>query len=119
MDRAGRIAGDNEARCPRSPRSIGALACRSCRWCFLLPPPCCSLCGDDGETTAAGSTTSRPAARGALSVSVEPPEAPPGNTVEASVLNETEEEFTYGAAYELDAARAMAGSRRSSSPSRR
>ena len=71
---------------------------------LLLLVPCSLLlasCGDDDETTGAGSTTSNEPG-GALSVSVEPPEAVPGDSVEASVVNGTEEEFTYGADYQLD-----------------
>jgi len=82
---------------PHRPRRTAALV-------LLLLVPCSLLlasCGDDAETTGAGSTTSNEPG-GALSVSVEPPEATPGDNVEASVVNETEDEFTYGADYQLD-----------------
>jgi len=56
-------------------------------------------CGDD-ETTTVSSTPTAPS--GGLSVRVEPPSSAPGATVMASVRNDTGEQFTYGAAYELE-----------------
>lgn len=66
-------------------------------------------CGEDDETTSAGSTdttsTTTAAADEANSeilVEVEPSPAAPGSTVMAAVRNDSEMQFTYGAAYELD-----------------
>lgn len=67
----------------------------------LLLAPCTlhlASCGDDTDDDAPASD--QPSAN--LTVSVEPSEAAPGSTVEASVVNETEKQFTYGAGYELD-----------------
>nr|MBA2523315.1 hypothetical protein [Solirubrobacterales bacterium] len=60
--------------------------------CALLLPACGG--GDDSSTPA-------PADAG-LTVTVSPTRAAPGGTVEAAVVNGSEEEFTYGAAYELE-----------------
>ena len=54
-----------------------------------------AACGDDEATT---STT----AADGLSVNVQPPTAPAGSTVRASVRNDTDEQFTYGAGYALE-----------------
>lgn len=67
-------------------------------------------CGGDpsGSTSAVASTTTPASTTGdGLTVAVEPPEATAGSTLEASVENGTANEFTYGAAYEID--RAVAG----------
>ena len=58
-------------------------------------------CGDDDDSTGAGTTAPEPPSAG-LTVAVEPPEAMPGDTVDATVSNSTEKEFTYGADYQLD-----------------
>ena len=56
-------------------------------------------CGDDDPT---GSTTApAPTAEG-LRVIVDPQQATPGSTVTASVRNETDRPFTYGADYGLE-----------------
>ena len=59
-------------------------------------------CGDDDA--APGSTRHHldRTAPARLTVAVEPDQAAPGDTVEASVVNDTDETFTYGAAYELE-----------------
>jgi hypothetical protein len=54
--------------------------------------------GGYGESTSSESTT----AGAGLSVKVSPAQTSPGSTVEASVVNDTDKEFTYGAAYELE-----------------
>lgn len=53
-------------------------------------------CGDDGDQT-----TPQPADAG-LRVVVEPEHTTPGGTVKAEVVNNSDEKFTYGAAYELE-----------------
>lgn len=69
-------------------------------WCSLLAACCLAACGNDDESTSVASTSAD--AEAGLSVLVEPEEAGPGTTIKASVVNETEEQFTYGAAYELE-----------------
>lgn len=65
--------------------------------CLLLAPALLLVaCGGGGEET-----TSQPADAG-LRVVVEPGHTTPGGTVKAEVINDSEEEFTYGAAYELE-----------------
>lgn len=65
-------------------------------------------CGEDStesSSTAAAdpaTTTAGDVASDEILVEVEPSPAPPGSTVSASVENESEKVFTYGAAYELD-----------------
>lgn len=68
----------------------------------------CSLllaaCGDEVDETAVTSTSSTTTGGTAngLSVKVEPQQAAPGSTIQASVVNATAKQFTYGAAYELE-----------------
>lgn len=57
-------------------------------------------CGDDESEDS--STTSTTAGAAELTVEVTPPQAAPGDTIRAVAVNETDEEFTYGAAYELE-----------------
>lgn len=82
---------------PRPARTLVPVGC-------LLLAACCLLlaaCGDDSDTTSSSSTTSA-AQPGELSVDVQPGQAGPGTTVNAAVVNDTESQFTYGAAYELE-----------------
>ena len=58
-------------------------------------------CGDDDSEAGSTSTTSS-GGSGGLTVTVEPAQAAPGDTVKASVVNDTGKDFTYGAAYELE-----------------
>jgi len=55
-----------------------------------------TACGGDSDDTS-----SQPADAG-LRVLVTPPKASPGDTIEAEVVNDSDEEFTYGAGYELE-----------------
>jgi hypothetical protein len=74
-------------------RGLGALA-------LLSAAIWLGACGGDADDPA---TTPSPAAgSGGLSVEVRPASASPGDSVEARVVNEGDEQFTYGAAYELD-----------------
>lgn len=68
-------------------------------------------CGDDSddldESTSSPASTSPtppipPATGDGLTVEVEPSQAAPGSTVQATVSNGTDEQFTYGAGYEID-----------------
>jgi Big-like domain-containing protein len=72
----------------------------SVRPALLLLAAACALpitaCGGDSEET-----TSQPADAG-LQVLVKPPRANPGDTIKAEVVNDSEEQFTYGAGYELE-----------------
>lgn len=70
-------------------------------------------CGEDSDdpdepVSAPAPTTpappAPPAAGDGLTVEVEPPQAAPGSTLQATVSNGTEKQFTYGAAYEIDRA---------------
>jgi hypothetical protein len=54
-------------------------------------------CGED-ESTSPAPTPAKPS----LSVMVAPAETTSGSTVKASVVNDSDEEFTYGAGYELE-----------------
>jgi len=54
-----------------------------------------------GGSDDAGSPTSTGVA-GGLSVTVEPAEAAPGDEIAARVVNDTDQAYTYGAAYELE-----------------
>lgn len=56
-------------------------------------------CGDDDS---AGSTATPPSAADGLMVIVQPRQATPGSTVTASVRNDTDRGFTYGADYGLE-----------------
>ncbi|MFN8151697.1 MAG: immunoglobulin-like domain-containing protein [Solirubrobacterales bacterium] len=76
----------------------------------LLVPPLAVLslalafaaCGSDsGDNTGDGTDSSQPADAG-LEVLVEPERAAAGDTVKAEVVNGTEEQFTYGKAFELE-----------------
>jgi hypothetical protein len=58
-------------------------------------------CGDSGRSTSTLSTGTTPPP-GALTVVVDPPQGKRGDAMVATVLNGTEEQYTYGAAYELD-----------------
>jgi hypothetical protein len=60
-----------------------------------------SACGGDGANTSsdAGGTS---VAGAPLRVEVAPLRAVPGDTVQARVVNDTDKQFTYGAAYELE-----------------
>jgi hypothetical protein len=60
---------------------------------------CLIACGDGDGTGTGGGTTSADAG---LRVVVEPARAEAGATVRARVVNDTDREFTYGAAYELE-----------------
>lgn len=70
----------------------------------------CGGASDDPDqpTSSPASTSAAPPAPPAtgdgLTVVVEPPEATPGSTVRATVSNGSEQQFTYGAAYEIDRA---------------
>src|SRR5688572_20242341 len=75
-------------------RGLGALA-------LLLASLTLVACGGDDDD--ATSTAAPAPAPGGLSVEVQPASASPGDTVEAVVVNEGDEQFTYGAAYELEA----------------
>ncbi len=74
-------------------QGLGALA-------LMLACASLAACGGDDEEPA---TDPAPAnGSGELSVEVQPASASPGDTVEARVVNDTDEQFTYGAAYELE-----------------
>jgi hypothetical protein len=60
---------------------------------FLL-----AACGDDDADRGAGGETSG----GELSVEVDPESVAPGGTVAATVVNDSDREFSYGAGYELE-----------------
>lgn len=60
-----------------------------------------AACGEDEADTVAPPTATGGEAS-ALTVRVEPSQAVPGSTIRASVVNDTAEQFTYGAAYELE-----------------
>lgn len=64
--------------------------------CSLLLAACG---GDDDSSTSDPTPTEAPSG---LSVSVSPERATPGSSIEAAVVNGTEEQFIYGAAYELE-----------------
>jgi hypothetical protein len=69
----------------------------------LLCCPALAACGDADSSTSASTDPGAGAGRSSgLAVEVDPNVAPPGGTVAARVLNETEQEFTYGAGYELE-----------------
>ena len=74
-------------------RGLGALA-------LLLASVALAACGGDGEE--ATSTAAPAPGSGGLSVEVRPESAAAGDTVEAVVVNGTDEQFTYGAGYELE-----------------
>jgi hypothetical protein len=76
------------------PWGLGALA-------LLLSSLSLAACGGDDEETT--STAAPAPGSSGLSVEVEPESAAAGDTVEAVVVNDTDEQFTYGAAYELEA----------------
>ena len=83
-------------------RRLGKRAARAGAVCSLLLAPCSLLlvaCGSDSGDAA---TATSPTADAGLSVSVNPASASPGDTVEAVVVNGSDEQFTYGAAYELE-----------------
>ncbi len=65
--------------------------------CSLLLAACG---GDSGESSSTSSPTT--SAETGLSVEVTPAKADPGQPVEARVVNGTDKQFTYGAAYELE-----------------
>ena len=68
---------------------------------LLLASASLGACGgDEADTT---STTAPAPTSGGLSVEVKPESAAAGDTVAATVVNDTNEQFTYGAAYELEA----------------
>ncbi len=70
--------------------------------CSLLLSACGGDAGGSSSTEAASSTTTTTSASGGgLSVSVTPSEAQAGELVAASVVNDTDKQFNYGAAYEL------------------
>lgn len=69
--------------------------------CSLLLAACGGDSGESSSTAATSSTTTSASGSG-LSVSVTPSEAQPGEVVEASVVNGTDKQFTYGADYELE-----------------
>lgn len=75
-------------------RGLGALA-------LLLASLSIAACGGDDEDTT--STAAPAPGSGGLSVEVRPESAAAGETVAAIVVNEGDEQFTYGAAYELEA----------------
>jgi hypothetical protein len=56
-------------------------------------------CGGNSDESTSSESTSTDAG---LTVKVTPAQASPGSTVEAAVVNDTDKEFTYGAAYELE-----------------
>ena len=74
-------------------RSLGALA-------LLIATISFAACGGGGDDPAP--TSSSTTGSGGLSVVVQPASASPGESVEARVVNEGDEQFTYGAAYELE-----------------
>jgi hypothetical protein len=78
-------------------RNLGALA-------LLLACTSLAACGGDEEAASTSSTTpsTSTASSGGLSVEVRPASASPGDQVEARVVNDTDEQFTYGAAYEME-----------------
>ena len=85
---------------PRSSRLPGT-AVASCVALSLL----LAACGDDSnepDGSTATDSTSSGASSGSLSVEVEPAQAAPGESIKAAVVNGTDEEFTYGAGYELE-----------------
>jgi len=85
---------------PRSSRLPGTAVASFVALCLLL-----AACGDDSnepDGSTATDSTSSGASSGSLSVEVEPAQAAPGESIEAAVVNGTEKEFTYGAAYELE-----------------
>lgn len=59
---------------------------------------CVSLLAGCGDDEPSATVTSQPA----LSVVVDPSSVPAGGVLGASVVNNTDSEFTYGAAYELE-----------------
>jgi hypothetical protein len=87
MDRAGLRIGRPAAALVLACLAIAALA----------------ACGKDSgsDTSSAGDETTSGAGT-SLSVEVDPTRAAPGDTIEARVVNDTDEPFTYGAAYELE-----------------
>jgi len=60
-------------------------------------------CGDDEGSGGGGGDG------GGLSIEVEPAAVAPGGTLAASVVNETDREFSYGAGYELERQRGTSG----------
>lgn len=76
-------------RLPSSPRPVLAVLALACAVGL-------AACGDDSDDS-----TSEPADAG-LQVLVKPIRAMPGDTIEAMVVNGSDEQFTYGAGYELE-----------------
>lgn len=70
-------------------------------WALMALVTCLSLAGCGGESEPSTSAQSTTASSG-LTVKVEPAKAAPGSSVSASVVNDTDKQFTYGAAYELE-----------------
>ena len=81
------------ARANSAPRRILALGALLCGLLLL------GGCGGESDDSTSSSATT---ADGGLTVEVTPADAAPGSTVEAAVVNDTDEQFTYGAAYELE-----------------
>ena len=74
-----------------SPSTVAARCSLLAACSFLL-----AACGSESDSTSAES------ADAGLQVIVKPVRAAPGGTVRAAVVNGSDEEFTYGAAYELE-----------------
>lgn len=68
----------------------------------LLLVPCALLIVGCGDSSSSSSSTTSSASDAGLRVSVTPARTAPGGRVEAVVVNGTEEQFTYGAGYELE-----------------
>lgn len=69
--------------------------------CLLLPTAATTGCGDE-EDSGSDPNTTPGTEPGGLSVTVEPEQAAAGTTIEAAVVNDTDQQFTYGAGYELE-----------------
>lgn len=66
----------------------------------LLASGTLAACGNEGDSSTDASASA--GSDGGLRVEVTPPRTTPGATVQAAVVNDTGEKFTYGAAYELE-----------------
>ncbi len=96
--------GHNEAMVGRGPsrqplrtrvRAAGYVALLMLGTSFL------GACGDSTDSTSTDSTATTPPP-GALVVAVDPPRGERGDAMQATVVNGTDEQYTYGAAYELE-----------------
>lgn len=59
-------------------------------------------CGSSGGSTETSSTATSTTPTTGLSVTVDPAQAAPGDQIQAVVVNDSDKQYTYGAAYELE-----------------